>query len=228
MLACKNQRYTCHKSGQHYSDCRCRGRANVLYPRSEAEDQKSDGREGESWKAERSKGPAAAALRAATTSPEATRKLLRQWGRNQKNDDNDGGNEKQDRGQGGPCRRSSGIHAHGGGLLDQGVIRGLGALQQWSAPQWGGQGQPGVAGMMENPGVDAHEAVWCTEKEIQASFCPSAGCVTQSILAAPLEQGEVNHLPGGDPSARPTRHQVLWDPAKDQLETQVLGSGRTP
>ena len=85
----------------------------------------------------------------------------------------------------------------------------MGSLQRWIAPQWGGQGRSGVAGILDNPGGYACEVVRCAEREIQVTIRPSAGRRTHSSPAAPLECREMHLLPVGDPPARPTRHQFL-------------------
>ena len=105
-------------------------------------------------------------------------------------------------------------------------MRGLGALQRWSAPQYWGQGQPDVAGHMENLGCDARMAVRRSKRESWETLGKSAGRGTHGIPAAPLEHGEVHRILDGEPPARLTRHQVLRNPRKDQPETRrVRGRG---
>ena len=43
--------------------------------------------------------------------------------------------------------------------MDQGDLWGMGTLQQWISPQWGGQIRPGVAGQNKNLGSDARAEV---------------------------------------------------------------------
>ena len=124
-----------------------------------------------------------------------------------RNKDDDGGDDRKDGGRVGACRASARLRAYGGGPVGQGGIWVLGALQRWSAPQWGGQGRPGVSGLMDNPGYDACEAVRRSKRESRAPLFPSAGCGTHGSPVAPLERGEVHRLPEGDYPARPTRHQ---------------------
>ena len=97
---------------------------------------RADGGGSESGAARR-EGPAAAAQRAA--------QKTRQQAAETKTTTTEGTPEETEDGEGG-SRGYAGVHTHKEGPADHGGLRTLGALQLWSAPQWGGQGRPGMSG----------------------------------------------------------------------------------